>query len=155
MDWKTVNDEGLECKVDSVTPEDIESVTSWVPQLRQIPASFKCAEGLQPDHERTIEQLFMSIAVLSEKVMEAGSKFNWVKWAPQANRYVLDGSLLVDESLETCVRLLITHYRQDYWQGGWGYSHFHEMINCGHIERILTRMESIRKSMSPGSRPIE
>jgi hypothetical protein len=134
------------CEVDSLTPEDIRSVIKWLPRLREVsrPPVVQSADRALDD---PLFGLMYSCSALAGKVMDHGSDFSWPDWQPVARLYVeAGGSSLESATLETCVRLLITHVRKDRFCGG----HFREMVEIGHIEGLLSRLDSIHKSM-PGS----
>jgi Family of unknown function (DUF6508) len=135
------------CKVDSLTPDDLDSVTKWLPRLRKTSRAVipQPPDGVQED---PVAELMCSLSALSEKVMESGSEFDWPEWQPLAQQYVEDGTLLGSASLETCVRLVITHIRKDRFCDG----HFRYMVESGHIESLLTRLEAIRKTMTANRR---
>ena len=90
-----------------------------------------------------VSKLLRSSSTLITKVMQSGGEFNWPEWQPIAQYYVQDGDLLDSASLETCVRLLITHLRKNRFCEG----HFRTMLQSGHIQRLLTRLEAIQKHL--------
>lgn len=69
--------------------------------------------------------------------------FDWAGWRNEAQRYIDDPDTLESADLATIQKLLTTHVRLDRFNGG----HFAEMIENGHIQAILDRLEEIREEM--------
>lgn len=127
------------CKVDTLTLEDIESVTKWLPQLQET-AKADPVHGPHGSDAHPLLGLRHSLFALAEKVMEGGSEFNWPEWQAIARLYLEGASSVESATLETCVRLLITHIRKDRFCEGY----FMAVVKTGHVLRVLTRLESIR-----------
>lgn len=69
--------------------------------------------------------------------------FDWARWRDEAQGYVDTPEQLESADLATIQKLLTTHVRLDRFNGG----HFAEMIEKGHIQAILDRLEELRDEM--------
>lgn len=97
------------------TREDIEAVVRYLPALRE---QFAVREG-DPAFEEGVYSLAFTTAVrqivrclFEHKFM---FPFNYQPWAENARRLTEDDELLRQSDLGTIRKLLVVHWRQDYW----------------------------------------
>ena len=68
--------------------------------------------------------------------------FDWGSWQEKADRLQEEPLLLAKADLQTIRMLLTTHVRKERFCMG----HLPMMVRCGHIARLLERLETIRST---------
>lgn len=129
------------------TREDLDAVLRHLPMLRQQAAAraadADAAEGLYPAQ--------FSSAV--RKVVDAFFQhrfmfpFNYQPWMDEAKKLQENRELLATADLETLRKLVVVHWRQDYWD--YDHTHWESIAADGHLVALLDRLQEIAETMEP------
>jgi hypothetical protein len=134
-----------------VLSADIEAVLTFLPKLEELLPGTIWKEEIESSvegHEVAIERREYNSVVLAfeQSLYRHGfiRDFDWPKWMPDAQRIFENPALLQRARMNTCVRLLTLHVRNERFCDG----HLGAMLSAGHITAILRRM-SYLASMRP------
>jgi hypothetical protein len=124
-----------------ISPEGVDKVVSFIPVLSAIPVQ-EIERGselsLEPDYHPAVIALMEAF-----RENHFVQPFEWGHWGGNAAKIFEDANQLSNATLETCIKLITLHVRQDRFNGG----HFGEMVRSGHISAILHRLAALRESI--------
>lgn len=125
--------------------EQIDAVLQYLPRFEAIARETDNLGnigmwGSDPELSTTISAFIMDLYDLG--VIQS---FDWMRWE-RATELIDQDELLATASLEDIHKLLIGHVRFDRFAPG----HFDEMVENGHIARILQRLNAIRAESDTG-----
>lgn len=129
------------------TREDLDAVLLHLPRLREQVE----ARTSDPDAAEGLYSAEFSSAV--RKVVKALFQhrfmfpFNYQPWMDEANRLVEDRELLAKADLDTLRKLVVVHWRQDYWD--YDNAHWEFIAANGHLVALLDRLQEIAETMEP------
>ena len=133
------------------TAEQIDRLLAFLPVFerpdfvpawdRQVPEELK---GLFMEME---EEWAPELEAFHQAIYEEGFAFSfaWSEWQEQAAALVNQPEALAKADLHDLCRLLTTHVRTERFCA----NHLPSMVRCGHITRLLQRLQEIRQSEIP------
>jgi hypothetical protein len=144
------NEEGLTnygVDANKLTSQDIDAVLQYMSYIADPKANFyKTDKGLfseptainiEPSVHSPKLSEFLSTLYRCKFIQD----FDWTKWHDEADKYRNNPNLLNNADLEVIIKLLTAHVRADRFIDG----HLAEIIDSGHLLRILQRLAEIRK----------
>lgn len=142
--------------VELITREGIDEVVSFIPVLKAMPKQDIArwpeiqkrpgnvvVVALEPEYHANVVALRQCFTK-----NHFVQPFDWGHWQPTALKLFEEPDRLSKATLETCIKLITLHVRNDRFSGG----HFGEMVSCGHIGAILKRLSQLRESV-PAKQP--
>jgi hypothetical protein len=131
--------------------EDLEAVLLHLPQLReQVEARASdpnTAEGLYSEEFSSAVRQVVN-AFFRHRFM---FPFNYQPWMDEARKLEEKRELLAQADLATWRKLVIVHWRQDYWD--YDNAHWESIAANGHLVGLLERLEQIAESLDPTVEP--
>jgi len=132
---------------ESPTREDLEAVLNHLPQLQeQVEARTSdpdAAEGLYSEEFSSAVRKVVK-ALFQHRFM---FPFNYQPWMEEARKLEEDRQLLAKADLETLRKLVVVHWRQDYWD--YDNSHWEFIAANGPRVALLQRLDEIASGMPP------
>jgi hypothetical protein len=131
------------------TREDLDAVLLHLPRVRE---QVETRAG-DPDAAEGLYSEAFSSAV--RKVVKAFSQhrfmfpFNYQPWMDDARKIEEDSELLAKADLETLRKLIVVHWRQDYWD--YDHTHWESIAANGHLVALLDRLQEIAADIEPTS----
>jgi hypothetical protein len=129
------------------TREDLDAVLIHLPQLRDLVE----ARTSDPDAGEGLYSEEFSAAV--RKVVKAFFQhrfmfpFNYQPWMEEARNLEENRELLAKADLDTLRKLVVVHWRQDYWD--YDNAHWEFIASNGHLVALLDRLKEIAETMEP------
>lgn len=129
------------------TREDLDAVLWHLPRLREQvearAADPEAADGLYPAKfsaavRKVVEALFQHRFMFP---------FNYQPWMDEARKLEEDRELLSKADLETLRKLVVVHWRRDYWD--YDHTHWESIAASGHLVAILDRLQEIAETTDP------
>jgi Family of unknown function (DUF6508) len=130
---------------EALTRSDLEAVLIHLPQIREQ------VELRQREPERVDDVYSPEFTAAVRRVVDAFHQngfmfpFNYQPWLDEARKLEEDQELVGKSDLETLRKLLIVHWRQDYWDHDHNYWEF--ISANGHLVALLERLEEIAEGM--------
>lgn len=127
------------------TREDIDAVLQHLPRLRHQVESRSndadAADGLYPAPFSSVVRKVVD-AFLNHRFM---FPFNYQPWMDEARKLEENPELLADADLDTLRKLIVVHWRQDYWD--YDHTHWEFIAANGHLVALLDRLQEIADTM--------
>lgn len=133
--------------------DDIDAVLRHLPLLRQQAA----ARAADADASEGLYSAHFSSAV--RKVVDAFFQhrfmfpFNYQPWMDEAQKLQENRELLATADLETLRKLVVVHWRQDYWD--YDHTHWEYIAANGHLVALLERLQEIAETIELQASPSE
>jgi hypothetical protein len=127
-----------------ITKENVESLVHFFRKL----ANLKSSEIVVPTEALRLEVECRPVIYELMHCLNQNNfvqSFDWPTWQGEAEQFYENKKPIEMADLDTCVKLLTTHVRKDRFCSG----HFGEMVKAGHIQKILTRLDTLRDSIEP------
>lgn len=129
------------------TREDLDAVLVHLPRLReQVEARRSdpdAAEGLYSEEFSSAVRKVVK-ALFQHRFM---FPFNYQPWMEQARNLEENRELLAKADLDTLRKLVVVHWRQDYWD--YDHAHWEFIAANGHLVALLDRLQEIAGTMEP------
>lgn len=132
------------------TREDLDAVLLHLPRLREQVESRMSdpdtAEGLYSEEfSSSVRQVVK--AFFRHRFM---FPFNYQPWMEEARKLEENRELLVKADLDTLRKLVVVHWRQDYWD--YDNAHWEFIAANGHLVALLDRLKEIAETIEPQTR---
>lgn len=129
------------------TREDLDAVLLHLPRLREEVESRmsdpNIAEGLYTkEFSSAVRQVVK--AFFRHRFM---FPFNYQPWMDEARKLEENRELLAKADLDTLRKLVVVHWRQDYWD--YDNAHWEFIAANGHLVALLDRLQEIAETMEP------
>ena len=134
-----------------LTREDLEAVVSYLPALRDA-VDLRKNDRAAKQHEYSPAFSSAVRQIVNEfhtrRFMYA---FDYMSWMDEAERLMGDRDALATADLETLRKLLVVHWRTDYWDND--HNHWEFIATTGHLTDVLERMQELANQMEPSAKP--
>lgn len=133
----------------SLNREDLEAVASYLPELRDaVDTRMNDRDVKEYEYSPEFSSLVRKVVkeFHSRQFMYA---FDYMAWMEEAHRLTEDHEAVASIDLETLRKLLVVHWRQDYWDHD--HVHWEWLAANGHLVPILERMQELATEMEPSS----
>lgn len=135
----------------SLTRADLDAVVSLLPELCEA-VTDRAAGPATNSHEYSSD--FSS--VVRQIVNEFHTRpfmyaFDYLSWMDEGRRLIDDPEGLAAADLETIRKLLVFHWRSDYWDAD--NEHWESITASGHLVALLDRLSEIAQTMDPEASP--
>lgn len=128
--------------------EDVQAVVEHLPSLREAVAS-RTAERAGA-HEYSDEFRSVVRSIVNEfHIRPFMYAFDYMSWMDEAKRLTDDHDALAVADLETIRKLLVVHWRSDYWDSS--NEHWEYIASSGHLPALLERLEELANNMEPAT----
>lgn len=133
------------------TAEQMDRLLAFLPVFERpdfVPAwDRQVPEELKGSFMEMEEEWAPELEAFHQAIYEEGFAFSfaWSEWQEQAAAYVNHPETLAQADLQDLCRLLTTHVRTERFCA----NHLPSMVRCGHITRLLQRLQEIRQSEMP------
>lgn len=135
----------------SLRREDLDAVVSLLPALREAVAA------RADDPEANIHEYSTEFTQVVRKVVDNFHKrrfmyaFDYMSWMDEAERLTNDRGALATADLESLRKLLVVHWRKDYWDND--HTHWEWIAATGHLIAVLERMQELANQMEFSQKP--
>ena len=134
-----------------LTREDLDAVVAYLPALSEAVAARANDPGTS-GHEYSSDFSSLVRRIVKEfhsrQFMYA---FDYMAWMDEAERLMGDRDALATADLEALRKLLVVHWRRDYWDND--HTHWESIAANGHLAALLERMRELADGMEPSSDP--
>lgn len=131
----------------SLAREDLDAVVSHLQVLRDAVA-VRAADPATNSHEYSSEFNSVVRQIVNEfhtrRFMYA---FDYMSWMDEGQRLMEDHEAIATADLETIRKLLVVHWRSDYWD--MNNEHWEQIAASGHLTALLERLAAIAEDMAP------
>lgn len=131
----------------NLTREDLEAVLAHLPELRKAVTDRKNDPAVLT-HEYSDEFRSVVRGIVNEfhkrPFMYA---FDYMSWMDDAKRLTDDQEAVSTTDLETLRKLLVVHWRSDYWDTN--NEHWEYIASTGHLTALLERLAELANDMEP------
>lgn len=126
------------------TPDEIEAVLEFLSVFED--PHFLPEVVVAEEQGWTFEQYSRDVYEFEKTLYRAGFivRFDWARWEPEAIRYFRDPRCIEAAGMPVIRRLLTFHIRKNVTCEG----HLAEMLQAGHIQAILRRLEVLSSDWS-------
>jgi hypothetical protein len=133
--------------VTPVSVQQIRAVTKFLPILEKINSNDFSHSVRLPGNEDVCYgighvEFHPAVYAFTKACYENGfvqPSFDWPAWAREARRYMADPALVASARLETCIKLITAHLRNERFCDG----HLHSVFESGHLTTILRRLNQL------------
>jgi len=144
---KSADDSEIPSSIKPVSTEQIRAVTKFLPILEKINSNDFSHSVRLPGNEDVCYgighvEFHPAVYAFTKACYENGfvqPSFDWAAWAREARRYMADPALVASARLETCIKLITAHLRNERFCDG----HLHSVFESGHLTAILRRLNQL------------
>lgn len=133
----------------SLTREDLEAVASYLPELRDAVDARTNDRDLKEYHDSSDFSSLVRRIVKEFHSRQFMYAFDYMAWSEEAHRLTEDHEAVGRLDLETLRKLLVVHWRQDYWD--YDHDHWEWLAANGHLTALLERMQELATEMEPST----
>ncbi|HMO79561.1 MAG TPA: DUF6508 domain-containing protein [Pyrinomonadaceae bacterium] len=133
------------------TREDLEAVLLHLPRLReQVEARAGDPDAAEGLYSETFSSAVRKVvkALFQHRFM---FPFNYQPWMDEARKLEENHELLAQADLETLRKLVVVHWRQDYWD--YDHTHWESVAANWHLVKLVERLREIAEVMEPQTKP--
>lgn len=135
---------GAESKDRPLTRRDLEAVVSHLPALRDAINARNAEKAAAHNYSNEFRTVVRAIVneFYTRPFMYA---FDYLSWMDEARRFTDDPQALASADLETIRKILVVHWRSDYWDST--HEFWEHIAASGHLTALLERVEEIATGM--------